>query len=332
MTSNGDFRCNECSWQFPYKGALDSHARQTLHSPYVCYCGAPFSRLYDLDRHIQTFDRKTLYPCPHCSKFSGPNAFARRDHLTQHLRGFHNIESPGSTSPSSPPGKGRGRALSCPHEGCAYHHDASFSNFLIPKKSFSAKKYFTKHLREVHDESLFPCQVKIIWSRYVHPHFLPQYPRTRISMSKFPYYPRKNKRNFCISNSSENNTTADFSMCNRPRDAAGRGARGSLENEIFSSIKRIITRMRSLFCSYEFRRNLVPKDMVGKRYHDDCVCNLNFIRVNFGLLEFSLYPFIFVPMVILLFMASLESISYRSIRIVAFYLAKLFLQSAPNKL
>jgi len=44
------------------------------------------------------------------------------------------------------------------------------------------------------------------------------------------------------------------------------------------------------------------------------------IRVHFGLLDFSLCTFRFLTMVTLLFIASLESIIYLLVRIVAFYL------------
>jgi hypothetical protein len=153
----GENVCNECSLRFPHNSALNTHAKQTQHAPYACTCGVTFSRVDVMNRHLEKHNPKASYPCPHCSKYSGTKAFTRRDHLTQHLRGYHNIEvSSDSDNPQS--SRSQKTALSCPHGDCSYHHDAArSSSSLNPRMYFRTKKDFTKHLREVHDESLYPC-------------------------------------------------------------------------------------------------------------------------------------------------------------------------------
>lgn len=54
----------------------------------------------------------------------------------------HSFDS-GSSSKQS-----RKLVLMCPHEDCLYHAQAVFS----------ARRDVTKYLRDVHDESLFPCE------------------------------------------------------------------------------------------------------------------------------------------------------------------------------
>jgi hypothetical protein len=159
IKTDGEYACNACSLRFPHNSALDNHAKQTLHAPFACICSVTFSRIDVLNRHLETYSPspKAFYPCPHCSKYSGMKAFTRRDHLTQHLRGYHNIEvSSDSDDPQS--SSSRKTALSCPHGDCSYHHDAARSSSSPNlRRYFSTKRDFTKHLREVHDESLYPC-------------------------------------------------------------------------------------------------------------------------------------------------------------------------------
>jgi hypothetical protein len=165
--SHREIMCNECSEHFPHKSALDNHAKQTTHGAYACSCGVTFTRLDVLDRHIQTFNPKTFYPCTYCSKFSGLRAFTRRDHLTQHLRGYHKIEN--STESITDPQlllestrNAKRSCLSCPHEDCLYYQEAvdnqtPLSNFQNGNMWFHSQKDCTKHMRDVHDESLYPC-------------------------------------------------------------------------------------------------------------------------------------------------------------------------------
>jgi hypothetical protein len=157
--------CHECSTSFPTKTGLDNHAKLSQHSPYLCQCGKAFSRNDCLDRHLQTFKAtgaNKSFPCPYCQKYSGSKAFARRDHLNQHLRGFHNIELLSKLDDSHPSAAGRRsrkRVLSCPYSDCLYHHvgrpTSNQSQESMP--AFQTQAELTRHIRDMHNESRFPC-------------------------------------------------------------------------------------------------------------------------------------------------------------------------------
>jgi hypothetical protein len=160
QTSN---TCQQCNKQSRNKTALDTHARQTQHSPYACICGVTFSRFDVLARHLDKFDPKTFYPCPYCSRFTGSKAFPRQDHLTQHLQNYHNIDvfdTAQNPRPLSTATKSRKTIQTCPHEDCTYHLAISAVTSQNPQQSlFQTQKEFTKHLRTVHNESPFPCTI-----------------------------------------------------------------------------------------------------------------------------------------------------------------------------
>jgi hypothetical protein len=152
--------CQQCDSQFSTRALLECHAKESQHLPYRCRCGTTFSRLDVLHRHIQTFQPEVSYPCPHCKKRRGPRAFVRLDHLTQHLRGYHNIESvdESEVAHSQQSSRKRKTTFSCPHETCSHPSGmASLPDEPAMHRTFLTRGEFTKHLREVHDESLFPC-------------------------------------------------------------------------------------------------------------------------------------------------------------------------------
>lgn len=158
-----EMTCQECDTQFATKASLQNHVKETQHAPYICMCTKTFSRLDVLNRHTQIFNPEVSFPCPYCQKYRGPRSFSRRDHLAQHLRGFHNIESlidPEQTSMSLPVPRLK-KNLTCPHEDCLYHEGSGFeismSGPRVQRPSFQSQSEYTSYLREVHDESLFSC-------------------------------------------------------------------------------------------------------------------------------------------------------------------------------
>lgn len=93
------------------------------------------------------------YPCPHCPKYKGKFGFKRNDHLIQHLRNYHHI---GEDDVSSNMGR------SCTHSDCSsYRGDVTKNgyNWRTGDPAFKKVSDWTKHMKEVHDESLFPCPV-----------------------------------------------------------------------------------------------------------------------------------------------------------------------------
>ncbi|CZR70122.1 uncharacterized protein PAC_20023 [Phialocephala subalpina] len=156
--------CQQCNIRFENKITLDNHAKQTQHGTYACVCGETFSRFDCLNRHLDRFNPGVLHPCLYCSKYSGSNAFHRRDHLIQHLRNFHHHADPDETHDLQisfhQKRPARKRIPTCPHDGCAYHSQPSTASLFSGNSQqlvFQTQKEYTKHLREVHNESRFPC-------------------------------------------------------------------------------------------------------------------------------------------------------------------------------
>ncbi|KAF2503001.1 hypothetical protein BU16DRAFT_26265 [Lophium mytilinum] len=142
-------RCHECTEAFESAAALGRHAADTSHAAFSCDaddCLATFARFDIYERHKNLHeDNGSRFPCPHCRKHRGANGFKRKDHLTQHLRNYHNMEK----KPSASPWYGR----SCPRKGCPdYRSPARWWDYAFDKVSD-----FTKHMKRVHDESPFPC-------------------------------------------------------------------------------------------------------------------------------------------------------------------------------
>ena len=87
--------CSECHTNFGTNLALKNHAKATNHAAHKCTCQATFSRIDCLNRHIHDFSTAKGgggFPCRYCTKYVGDKAFLRKDHLAQHLRGYHKIE------------------------------------------------------------------------------------------------------------------------------------------------------------------------------------------------------------------------------------------------
>ena len=150
--------CHECGANLKTQILLINHADATKHEVQKCKCGKRFRRPGDLSRHLEEFDSKNAkFPCSHCRRHRGGEAFKRKDHLTQHLRTYHHIDV-------------KARELysythrHCPYSECPEYRD----NVIIPGVSWSewyeqlplkGQVAYTKHMREVHNESPFPCDV-----------------------------------------------------------------------------------------------------------------------------------------------------------------------------
>lgn len=160
------FTCIECGKNLANRSALQAHANSEQHSPFLCYCGIKFARVDVLYRHIDSYANDTpKFPCALCKFHRGRHGFRRRDHLVQHLRGYHKLDSE-EINTISRPQRSAGRLINhpvCPHSRCEFHREASFwalsQREQLDQRPFSKQADLTKHLREVHGETPFPCDV-----------------------------------------------------------------------------------------------------------------------------------------------------------------------------
>lgn len=150
--------CGSCGALFRTSAKLTQHATNECHGAHQCSiegCNSSFTREADRLRHeIQhSADEHPKYPCPHCHRHRGVKGFKRKDHLTQHLRNYHNIE---------PTREYFGMVYACSHKDCPEHRDRNrmyaggVEGLGYPFKTVAER---TKHLKEAHDESQFPCPV-----------------------------------------------------------------------------------------------------------------------------------------------------------------------------
>jgi uncharacterized Zn-finger protein len=86
--------CIECHTIFPSRAQLQGHTESKQHSPFQCICGTKFARVDVLHRHIDSHGKEIpMFPCTFCKLHRGRQGFRRRDHLVQHLRGYHKFDS-----------------------------------------------------------------------------------------------------------------------------------------------------------------------------------------------------------------------------------------------
>ncbi|KAK8006239.1 hypothetical protein PG991_012536 [Apiospora marii] len=160
---HGLHTCAECGEPFKNRTQQQAHGDNSQHSPFVCACGATFSRVDVLHRHIDGYAKEgPRFPCKFCKFHRGKHGFRRRDHLVQHLRGYHKFddEEVGKVCPKTKNLKALSIAT-CPHRGCEFFRDESFQKLAwveqILQKPFPNQATFTKHLKEVHSQTPFPC-------------------------------------------------------------------------------------------------------------------------------------------------------------------------------
>ncbi|KAK9424548.1 hypothetical protein SUNI508_03424 [Seiridium unicorne] len=164
VEGNHPLACIECGEILPYRAHLQAHANLKQHSPFQCICGKKFARLDVLHRHFDSYGRDMpKFPCTFCKSHRGKLGFRRRDHLVQHLRGYHkfDLEEINQISPALRDIRLRNSPV-CPHVGCEYHRDSSFRDLPLEQqledRPFTKQSDFSKHLKEVHDETPFPCK------------------------------------------------------------------------------------------------------------------------------------------------------------------------------
>ena len=154
--------CVECMETLPKKADLLRHAKEAQHQPYGCECGALFSRLDVLNRHLESFSSEDpRYPCKYCKLHRGPDGFRRLDHLNQHIRNYHHLEIEDQTSAA----ESRLKYVFpvCSHPNCPHYRDEAFKQ--LPRKAqadnkpFHSQSAYTKHMRDEHNECAFPCDI-----------------------------------------------------------------------------------------------------------------------------------------------------------------------------
>ncbi|KAI3320598.1 hypothetical protein HD806DRAFT_225327 [Xylariaceae sp. AK1471] len=163
--------CAECGKTFTHysqwedEGYVLNHAKSEKHSAFACSCGAKFARKDVLIRHLKSLTKESAkYQCTFCRRYRGRQAFRRRDHLVQHLRGYHKME-PEEINDISPPATRltSRQVLICPHSDCEFHRDAAFRSLSWEKqlegRPFKKQCDYNKHMRDVHKESTFSCRV-----------------------------------------------------------------------------------------------------------------------------------------------------------------------------
>ncbi|RYP58797.1 hypothetical protein DL770_010358 [Monosporascus sp. CRB-9-2] len=103
---------------------------------------------------------------PSPSDLPGANAgtIDTRDHLVQHLERYHKLD-PEETQTACPKEKHQTEYdfLVCPHQGCDAHRDDAFRSLpwheRFQSKPFKSRGEYSKHMKEVHKETPFPCNV-----------------------------------------------------------------------------------------------------------------------------------------------------------------------------
>ncbi|MCJ1430734.1 hypothetical protein MMC27_000084 [Xylographa pallens] len=149
--------CHECGAAEASTYELEKHAYATGHGVRRCKCGKGFTRMADLKRHLENFKPEgAKHPCTLCRLYRGDDAFKRKDHLTQHLRGFHKIDVRTSAIFRF---SEYCRYSECPQHRMALSYPGESWVDRHKNAPFTSQAAYTQHLREVHDESPFPCDV-----------------------------------------------------------------------------------------------------------------------------------------------------------------------------
>ncbi|KAK1597649.1 uncharacterized protein LY79DRAFT_351241 [Colletotrichum navitas] len=155
--------CAECTMKFCSKAKLEGHANEAQHSPFACICGKTFARLDVLNRHLDCLGSDLpKFPCQFCKRHRGKDGFRRRDHLLQHIRGYHKFEAEGKIDCILPSRRGEHLAPPvCSYQSCPKYRDNSFTKLGVEEqqrtKPFASQSEYTKHMKTAHNFTPFPC-------------------------------------------------------------------------------------------------------------------------------------------------------------------------------
>ncbi|KAI0130647.1 hypothetical protein F4814DRAFT_138469 [Daldinia grandis] len=162
------FSCIECNTSFPRQAALNDHTFISQHNPCACSCGKSFSRSDALNRHCNSFRKADCsYPCKFCKHHRDRQGFRRRDHLVQHLGGYHKFDQEKIDRNCPEPKRRLGspwcyQILVCPYAGCE-HYRGELKAFAwsrtITNIPFTNELGYRKHLKDVHGDTPFHCHV-----------------------------------------------------------------------------------------------------------------------------------------------------------------------------
>lgn len=137
-------------------------------SPFRCKCENQFAKLDTLQRHIRKYQSSTRdFVCrePDCTK-----AFQRKDHLVQHLRHGHHYSDAGLQEKFPTRQAIMNVKPICHFKSCPYYRDAGFRDQSLAwqdeNKPFAKQADYTKHMRDVHEWSPYPCDVPSCDKKY----------------------------------------------------------------------------------------------------------------------------------------------------------------------
>ncbi|KXH38391.1 hypothetical protein CSAL01_10815 [Colletotrichum salicis] len=147
------FACVVCSKPFKNKSKLQEHANEAQHHPFSYSCGKSFARLDVLNRHLDSMGTDMpKYPCLFCKSHRDENGFRRRDHLLQHVRGYHKFEAEGKFEDILPSRRGKYQTPPvCHFADCLHHRAGNFKRLSREEqdhsKPFASRSEYTKHLK-----------------------------------------------------------------------------------------------------------------------------------------------------------------------------------------
>ncbi|KAH9893849.1 hypothetical protein F4778DRAFT_748717 [Xylariomycetidae sp. FL2044] len=165
---------NGCTRAFVKLWELHRHQDHDPHAPghfaindgppYVCQCGLPaFAKKDTLFRHIRIYqDSVEEHRCPECTE-GRPRSFKRKDKLVQHLQHFHKFSDAEIASRFPRRKVIKNFNPVCHIASCPYYRDDEFRSLPLDAQErdmpFSTQTEYTKHMREAHDWSPYPCTI-----------------------------------------------------------------------------------------------------------------------------------------------------------------------------